>query len=192
MPEPTPERSPAGGPAAAAPSLAALCLGFLELGLIGFGGVLPFARRLIVERRGWLDAQEFADLLGLCQILPGGNIINLSVAVGLQFHGPFGAFACVMALISVPAVLVVGVGSLYAEYAHVPVVRNLFAGVAAAAAGLLIAMALRLAQPLARTPLLALLGLACFAAIALLRLPMLPVVLVLAPLGVLIARRAQA
>ncbi|HHK8153405.1 TPA: chromate transporter, partial [Serratia marcescens] len=72
---------------AAAPGNAALFLGFLWLGLIGFGGVLPMARSMLVERRRWLNAEQFTELLGLCQFLPGGNVINLSVAVGMEFRG---------------------------------------------------------------------------------------------------------
>jgi hypothetical protein len=75
------------------PSIGALFVGFLGLGLIGFGGVLPLARRMLVERKRWLTPDAFTELLGLCQFLPGGNIINLSVAVGLEFRGVGGAAA---------------------------------------------------------------------------------------------------
>lgn len=81
----------AGMPRAPAlPSLLALFLGFLSVGMYGFGGVLPWARRMVVEQRRWLTAAEFADLLGLCQFLPGGNIMNLTVAVGARFRVPPG------------------------------------------------------------------------------------------------------
>ncbi|MGL4287104.1 MAG: chromate transporter, partial [Phreatobacter sp.] len=80
------------------PTVRALFLGFLGLGLTGFGGVLPLARTMIVERRQWLTAEEFTDLLGLCQFLPGGNIINLSVAIGLKFRGLPGALASIFGL----------------------------------------------------------------------------------------------
>jgi chromate transporter len=69
------------------PSLAALFTGFFTIGLCGFGGMLPWARRMIVEQGRWMTAAEFTELLGLCQGLPGGNIINLTVAVGARFAG---------------------------------------------------------------------------------------------------------
>ncbi len=75
------------------PSIAQIFTGFLTLGLIAFGGALPLARRELVERRKWLDADEFTDLLDLCQFLPGGNVINLSVAVGMRFRGLPGALS---------------------------------------------------------------------------------------------------
>lgn len=60
------------------PITKALFSGFMKLGLMGFGGVLPLAHRLIVEDQKWLNAEEFTNLLGVCQILPGGNIVNIT------------------------------------------------------------------------------------------------------------------
>src|SRR4051794_29801895 len=70
-------------------TVAALFLAFLKMGLSGFGGVLPWARRGLVEERGWLTEQEFAETLSLCQFLPGPNIVNVSIHVGARFQGPF-------------------------------------------------------------------------------------------------------
>jgi chromate transporter len=93
-----------------APSTAALFRGFLMLGLTGFGGVLPLARHMIVEERRWLTNLEFTELLGLCQFLPGGNIINLSVAIGLRFRGLPGALAAIVGLIAAPTAIVLMLG----------------------------------------------------------------------------------
>lgn len=80
---------------AAPPTVSEILWGFLGLGLTSFGGALPLARRAIVERRRWLSASEFTDLLGLCQFLPGGNVINLSVAIGMRFRDcPAPLLAC--------------------------------------------------------------------------------------------------
>ena len=72
---------------------AALFLCFLEMGLSGFGGVLPWARRGLVEKRGWLTEQEFAEVLSLGQFLPGPNIGNMSIIIGSRFAGWRGAVA---------------------------------------------------------------------------------------------------
>ena len=109
--------------------------GFLGLGLISFGGALPLARRALVEQRRWLSADEFTDLLGLCQFLPGGNVINLSVAMGMRFRGVPGALAGLLGLIAGPSLVVIGLGVLYEHTQNDPHVRHLFAGLAAAAAG---------------------------------------------------------
>jgi len=181
-------RSPADT-APAAPTAAQLFTGFLTLGLMGFGGVLPLARHMIVEERRWLTAEEFTDVLGLCQFLPGGNIINLSVAIGLKFHGVRGAFAAILGLIAAPTAIVIALGAVYDRFAGDPHIRHLFAGLAAAAAGLLISLAAKIALPLRGNPAGMAVAALCFAAIAVLRLPLLPTMAVLAPLSILVAWR---
>jgi chromate transporter len=75
------------------PTVAGIFTGFFMIGVRGFGDVLPWARRLIIEERRWLTAAEFVEILGLCQFLPGGNIIDVSVVVGSRFRGAPGAVA---------------------------------------------------------------------------------------------------
>jgi chromate transporter len=166
------------------PSIWALFLGFLGLGLIGFGGVLPLARRMLVGERRWLTGEAFTELLGLCQFLPGGNIINLSVAVGLDFRGVAGAAAALIGLVAGPTAIVIALGIFYDRFQHDPHVEHLFAGLAAASAGLLVTTALKMVAPL-RTKFLGLvIVLLCFVAIGWLRLPLLPTMLVLAPFSI--------
>ena len=169
-----------------APSTAALFRGFLILGLTGFGGVLPLARRMMVEKRGWLTGAEFTDLLGLCQFLPGGNIINISVAIGLRFQGVPGSIAAITGLIAAPMAVVLALGVIYSRYSGDPHVVYMFAGLAAAAAGVLVSMAVRLALPLWRRPVAAAIAAAIFAAIALFHLPLVPTMLLAAPLSILV------
>lgn len=187
MPRPDP---PPDAPIRPPPSLAALFGGFLTLGLMGFGGVLPLARHIVVEERRWLAPDEFADLLGLCQFLPGGNVINLSVAIGLRFQGVLGAVAALGGLLAAPSAVVIALGALYGRFAAEPVVRHAFAGLAAAAAGLLIGLSWKLLAPLRRRPVPALLALACFGAVGIARAPLLPAMAVLVPLSVLLAWRS--
>lgn len=175
----------------AAPTMGQLFTGFLGLGLMGFGGVLPMARHMMVERRGWLTPAEFTDLLGLCQFLPGGNIINMSVAVGLRFRGIPGAAVSLVGLIAAPSAILIGLGSLYARFADNPVIMDMLAGLAAAAAGLIISTAIKMALPLRARPVAVVFAVACFVAIAVLRLPLLPTMLVLAPLSVLASWRFE-
>jgi chromate transporter len=175
---------------APAPSLGELFRGFLGLGLISFGGALPHARRVLVEERRWLSPAEFTDLLGLCQFLPGGNVINLSVAVGMRFRGLPGALAGILGLIAGPSLVVIGLGVIYERTQNDPHVRHLFAGLAAAAAGLLVAMSLKILLPLRRDPAAATIAAIGFIAIAILRIPLLPTMLVLAPLSIVVAARA--
>jgi chromate transporter len=182
MPEPETAR-------AAPPSLASLFGSFASVGLLGFGGVLPLARRMIVEQRRWLSAAEFTDLLALCQFLPGANITNLSIALGGRWHGPLGALVAVIGLLAAPIVVVIALGAVYLRWRGEPVVAHAFEGLAAAASGLVLATAIRIGAPLRRRPRGVLVAAVAFAALALLRLPLFPVLLVLVPASVLLHRR---
>ncbi len=155
------------------PTKRELFFGFLRLGMTSFGGVLPLARRMVVDREGWLTGEEFSELLGLSQFLPGGNIINVSVALGMKFRGPAGALAALMGLIAVPTVVVVLLGLVYDHYRDDTHIQHLFSGLAAAASGLMIAMGIKVAKPLRGNIPGMLVALASFVAIALLRVPLL-------------------
>jgi chromate transporter len=185
--------APGAGGATVAPGTAGLFFGFLSIGITGFGGVLPFARRMMVERRRWLTAAEFTDVLALCQFLPGPNIVNMAVALGSRFRGATGAAAGVAGLLSAPVAIVIGLGALYGRYGEHQVLARGFGGLAAAASGMILAMACKVGQPLLSRRFGRLRGLAiavaALVAVALLRLPMLPVLLVLAPASVALHRR---
>lgn len=185
-----PNRVPASQLLAQPPSTKQLFLGFLGLGLTAFGGALPLARTLVVDRRRWLSSTDFTDLLGLCQFLPGGNAINLSVAVGLKFQGIRGALAALGGLLAMPTLIVIALGEVYSRYSADPHVRHLFAGLAAAAAGLLVAMAFKLAWPLRTQFTQAGIAVACVVAIAWLRWPLLPSMAGLTALGLWLNRGA--
>jgi chromate transporter len=175
-----------------APGTAALFRGFLMLGLTGFGGVLPLARHMLVDERRWLSAAEFTELLGLCQFLPGGNIINLSVATGLRFRGIPGALASIVGLIAAPTAIVLVLGVIYARFRTEPHVVHMFAGLAAAAAGLLVSMAVKLATPLWRKPLGIAIAVIVFGAIAGFHLPLVPTMLIMAPVSIFVTMKAGA
>lgn len=179
-PDPEPERLHV-------PSPTELFVGFMRVAAFSFGGVLPWARFVLVERRRWLSAEEFTDTLALCQLLPGPNIVNVSIAVGARFHGPVGSVAAISGLMMLPVAVVLTLATIYGHFAAVPAVGRALAAMAATAAGLVVAMALKMGEPILRRrfwaagPFVAL----TFAAVALLRLPLWPVILVLAPLAVL-------
>lgn len=173
------------------PGCGELARGFCGIGLMGFGGVLPWARRMVVEQRSWLSAAEFTDLLALCQFLPGPNIVNFSVALGARFQGVRGAVSALAGLLAAPCAIVVALGALYARYGGLPPVRRAFIGLSAAAAGLVVANAIKIAWPLRARLRPVLVAVTAFAALTVLRLPLLPSLLVLAPLSILAVGRPR-
>ncbi|HXM71202.1 MAG TPA: chromate transporter [Thermoanaerobaculia bacterium] len=161
-----------------------LFLGFLKIGLCGFGGVAAWARRVVVEERAWLSEREYASLLGVGQILPGPNTTNLAVMIGDRFQGAIGALVAVASLMAMPLAILVLLASLYERFAAVPDVAAAMSGTAAAAAGLVIGTALKMARRLQPTRLALFFGLAAFLAIGVAGFPLVAVVVALAPLSI--------
>ena len=169
------------------PGVAELFKGFFIAGISGFGGVLPFARRMIVEQRRWLTPAEFTDMWSLCQFLPGPNIVNLSLALGSRFQGGKGAAACLLGLLGAPFLIMIGLGFLYTTYGDIHQVKAVLRGIAAVSAGLVLAMSFKMAAASRARDWTIVFGVLAFTAIALLHVPLATVLVTLAPLSVLVA-----
>src|SRR6202161_2707524 len=130
------------------PSLSELFITFATISLYGFGGVLAWSRRMMVEQRRWLTPEQFNEAYALCAFLPGPNIVNFSVIFGSRFRGPLGALTALAGLLGPPMVLIIIIGALYAHYGDLPSLRRALIGVAAAAAGLMMATVAKMARPL--------------------------------------------
>src|SRR5271157_2047486 len=180
------------------PTLVELFLAFAKMSLAGFGGVLPFARRAIVEQHRWMTADEFNETFALCHFLPGPNIVNLSFVFGSRFRGLKGGLAAFAGLVGPPMVLVMGLAVLYAHFGDIPTLRRILAGISCGAVGLLTATVFRMMMPLIKRRDVAalILMVAVFAGIGLARWPLQFVLLAAIPvsLGVVFLkqRRAQA
>ena len=151
---PAPPVHAPNAPAATAPlpaTIAELFFAFAAISLSGFGGVLAWARRIMVERRRWFTAEEFNEAFALCAFLPGGNMVNFAVIFGARMRGPLGALAALAGLLGPPMILVIAVGALYAHFGDLPALRRMLTGVAAAAAGLMLATVAKMARPLFTT-----------------------------------------
>ena len=166
----------------------ALFVTFLKISMLGFGGPIVWARRILVEERQWLADAEFADLLSFCQFLPGPNVVSITVCVGARFRGPAGAFAALAGFILIPWTVGFALGAWLLSYAHATVLQGVLRGIAAVAAGLLIATGLRLLRPHRRRPIALAFAALAFAGLAILKLPLLIVVLGLVPLSIALAR----
>jgi chromate transporter len=156
------------------------------MSLAGFGGVLVWARRAIVEQHRWMTAEQFNETFALCHFLPGPNIVNLSVVFGSRFRGIPGAIAAFAGLLGPPLVIVTVLAALYARYGELDALRRTLAGVSCAAVGLLFAVIFKMLLPLLqkRDPVALSLLAAVFVAVGLLRQP-LPLVLAIAvPLSI--------
>jgi len=169
----------------------ALFLTFSRISLSSFGGALFWARRGLVEQQRWLTEREFVELLALGQLLPGPNVLNLTVLVGNRFAGWSGAAAAVAGYLGWPCLVVIGMGVLYQHYGAVPQVQQALAGMSKVAAGLLLATVIKLATVLPRRWRPWLFGLLAFAGVGAMRWPLLWVMGALAPLAVIAAWKAK-
>jgi chromate transporter len=162
---------------------AALFAGFLKVGISGFGGVLPFARRMLVEQQRWLTEQEFTAVLSLSQFLPGPNIVNVSIIVGRRFQGPLGSVIATLGLMLMPIAIVLVLATLFSRFAEVDAVLGICKGVSAAASGLILATAMRMATPIRRTPWQVAIAATVFVTVGLARWSMLWVLAALVPVS---------
>ena len=172
-------------------TLTELFLGFLSMGARSFGGVLPWAHYVMVEKRRWLTPADFAETVGLCQLLPGPNIGNASILLGKRWFGLPGALVAFLGLMALPYVWVLALALLYADFASEPMVRAVVTGVGAAGAGLFIGTALKLARALARKPTALALIAGVFIPVALARVSLLVVLPLAAALALYLARAGR-
>ena len=154
-------------------SLTDLFVSFTLLALQGFGGVLAVVQRELVEKKRWLTRDEFIEDWAVAQIMPGPNVVNLSMMIGARSFGLKGALAALAGMLTVPLIIVLLLALLYAQFLDHPGVAGALRGMAAVAAGLIAATGLKLFGALLKNALGVRLcvtfGVLCFVAIALLR-----------------------
>lgn len=183
-------QAPQGG-ARPPKSLRELFFGFAAIGARSFGGVLPWAHRVMVEERRWLAPTEFGEVIALCQFLPGPNVGNAAVVLGRRWFGAAGAAVAFAGLVAPPLLWVLALVALYADWASHPAVRAAVTGVGVAGGGLFIGTALKLAAPIARRPAGVAIAVGCFAAVALGRVSLFVVLPIATALAWLAARAGR-
>ena len=160
-----------------------LFVAFTLLALQGFGGVLAVAQRVLCEQRRWLTREQFVEILAVAQILPGPNVCNVALMIGDRFYGWRGAFAALAGMMAVPLLIVLVLTALYAQFSMIPAVSGALRGMGAVSAGLIAGTGLKLVGALRANPMQAPVSgaflVAAFAAVALLRWPLVWVILAL-------------
>ncbi len=185
----SPVTPPAPAPAAGRPPLPELLRAFAIVSISGFGGALPWARRMIVEQKCWMTAEEFNETFALSQFLPGPNVVNFSVVFGARFGGAPGAAVALAGLMGPPLIIVIVLAILYARFGDLEALSRILAGIAAAAAGLLIAVVAKMAAPLfvKRWNSGSVIAILAFIGVAIMHWPLPLVFVVLAPVSVAFA-----
>ncbi len=168
-----------------------LFVAFTLLALQGFGGVLAVAQRVLCEQKRWLTREQFVEILAFGQVLPGPNVCNVALMVGDRFFGWRGAFAALAGMMTVPLVIVLAITVAYSQFASNPVVAGALKGMGAVAAGLIVGTALKLMSALRANPMgipaCTVLLLSAFVSVAILRWPLVRVLLGLGTVANLLA-----
>jgi chromate transporter len=185
----TPVRATEPFAAAAPPRLSELFIAYALISLYGFGGVLAWSRRMMVEERRWLTPEQFNEAYALCSFLPGPNIVNFSVIFGSRVRGPLGGLVALVGLLGPPMLLIIIIGALYAHYGDLPALRRALIGVTAAAAGLIMSTVVKMALPLFRNRAVGgpVIALATFGAIGIAQWPLPIVLVVVLPISLALA-----
>jgi chromate transporter len=160
---------------------------FLLIGAMGFGGVLPWARYMLVTRRGWMDDAAFTELFTLGQFFPGPNVANCGVIYGRRMHGMTGAVLAVTGLYLAPMITTVIAGLLIQHYWSNPQVQQVVGAVMPVASGLMLGTVMRLMKGVPRH--LGAFGVLAvvFILMAFVKWPLLLVLLLCLPLSVMIS-----
>lgn len=168
------------------PSLWSLFTTFVRISTTSFGGsTQAWVHRSIVENRAWMDNDTFLTGLTIAQIMPGANPVNIALYVGQRLRGAPGAVAAACGMIMPAFCVVLIMAALYAHLARYPLTHFLLIGIAAAGVGATIAAGIKVGKRIERRPMRIMVGVAAFVAVGILHWPMVPVVIVLAPLSVL-------
>lgn len=177
-------------------SLTDLFVSFTLLALQGFGGVVAIVQRELVDRKQWLTNDEFLEDWAVAQVMPGPNVVNLSMMIGGRYFGLPGAMAALAGMLTVPLMIVLLLALLHARVGGHPGVAGAFRGMAAVSAGMFGAAALKLSSALTRNPLplpwSIALGATGFVLVALLRVPLVYVLLGVGGLGCVLCYRRLA
>ncbi len=162
-------------------SVRALFWAFSWLALQGFGGVLAVVQRELVDKKQWLTQEEFVEDWAVAQIMPGANVVNLSLIVGDRYFGWRGALAALSGMLALPLAVVLVLTISLSGVADLPVVQGALRGMGAVSAGLIAGTGFKLMAALRKNamgkPVCAALALLTFVAIGVLRIPLVWVLL---------------
>lgn len=168
-------------------SLRDLFWSFTGFALQGFGGVVAIVQRELVEKKKWLTREEFVEDWAVAQILPGSNVVNLSLMIGNRYFGLRGGLVALAGMLTFPLLIVLILVAIFAGVADSPAVQGALRGMGAVTAGLIAATGLKLIPTLSENSLGALMNGALlamtFIAIAIFRIPLAWVILSLGGLA---------
>jgi chromate transporter len=147
-------------------------------------------RREVVQRRGWLDDQQFLSGYALSQLVPGATNVNLAVFIGTHLRGAQGALACLAGLTGPPLLIILVLGAIYFGMHGMPGGASLslaLSGMGAVAIGLNLGTGIRLARRGIRRVVPALIAAVVALSVGVLGFPLIKVLAVMIPVSLVAA-----
>ena len=129
-----------------------LFVSFTLLALQGFGGVLAVVQRELVEKKRWMTREQFVEDWAVAQIMPGPNVVNLSLMIGGRYFGLAGALAGLAGMLTAPLCVVLMLAVAFGGVSDQAWAQGALRGMGAVSAGLIAAVGLKLISALRANP----------------------------------------
>ncbi|MDO9023446.1 chromate transporter [Zwartia sp.] len=172
-------------------SLGELFNTFSMLAIQGFGGVLAFIERELVQKKKWMTREEFVEEWAIARTMPGPPALNLCIMVGARYFGWRGALVSLAGMFMFPTMIILTLAIAYAQFGNQPQVVDALRGMGAVAAGMIGATGIKLLSALKTNPLgvkvCAALAILSFVGIAILQWRLLYILIVLGGIGYVLA-----
>ena len=122
---------------------------YLKIGTFTLGGgyaMLPLIQREVVDRKGWIDEQEFLNMIALAQAAPGLIAVNSAIFIGWRIGGWKGVCGAVLGAVLPSFLIILGIAMVFADWKELPAVEAVFKGIRPAVVALIAAPLLKLAK----------------------------------------------
>lgn len=160
---------------------------FLRLGILAIGGgVQAYMYRELVDIKRWIDEKAYLTGLAIAQVLPGANPVNLALYFGLKLGGGLGATVAVLGMVVPAFCIILAMGFTYRQFAQHPATHYILLGAASVGVAATLAQGIKISRRMDRDWVTIGVGVVTFVAVGLLRLPMVPVVVVVVPLSIVL------
>ena len=122
---------------------------YLKIGTFTLGGgyaMLPLIQREVVDRKGWIDEQEFLNMIALAQAAPGLIAVNSAIFIGWRIGGWKGVCGAVLGAVLPSFLIILAIAMVFAEWKELPAVEAVFKGIRPAVVALIAAPLVKLAK----------------------------------------------
>ena len=122
---------------------------FFKIGLFTIGGgyaMIPLIEKEIVEKKRWIDRDEFLDLMAVAQSAPGVFAVNLSIFIGYKKAGVKGSIACAIGNVMPSVLIILLIALFFQQFKEHDIIENIFKGIRPAVVALILVPTFNMAR----------------------------------------------